>query len=75
MRKVIMALLLAAAASGPSAALSQDARGNIPTDTQSRLADARGYNPLWDVVGLLGLLGLLGLWRSSDNDGYTDDPI
>jgi hypothetical protein len=30
---------------------------------------------IWNLIGLLGLLGLLGFWRSSDNDGYTDDPI
>jgi hypothetical protein len=24
---------------------------------------------------LVGLLGLRGLWRESDNDGYTDDPV
>jgi hypothetical protein len=28
-----------------------------------------------NLVGLLGLFGLVGMWRSSDNDGYTDDPI
>jgi hypothetical protein len=30
---------------------------------------------IWNLIGLLGLLGLLGFGRSSDNDGYTDDPI
>jgi hypothetical protein len=30
---------------------------------------------LWNLLGLLGLLGLRGLWRESDNDGYTDDPV
>jgi len=30
---------------------------------------------IWNLIGLLGLLGLIGMWRSSDNDGYTDDPI
>jgi hypothetical protein len=30
---------------------------------------------VWNLIGLLGLLGLIGMWRSSDNDGYTDDPI
>jgi hypothetical protein len=32
-------------------------------------------NILWNIVGLVGLLGLRGLWRDSDNDGYTDDPV
>jgi len=30
---------------------------------------------IWNLIGLLGLLGVLGLWRNTDNDGYTDDPI
>jgi len=30
---------------------------------------------IWNLVGLLGLLGVFGLYRASDNDGYTDDPI
>ncbi len=30
---------------------------------------------VWNLIGLVGLMGLLGIWRSSDNDGYTDDPI
>ena len=32
-------------------------------------------NVLWNIIGLIGLLGLRGLWRDSDNDGYTDDPV
>lgn len=30
---------------------------------------------IWNVLGLFGLAGAFGLWRPSDNDGYTDDPI
>ena len=30
---------------------------------------------IWNLIGLLGLIGLIGMWRTSDNDGYTDDPI
>ena len=29
--------------------------------------------PLWNLLGLAGVLGVVGLWRSSDNDGYTED--
>lgn len=77
MRKsVIAALLFATAAAGPGAAVASDnARGGIPTETMTRLAADRSYNPIWDLVGLIGLLGVLGLWRTADNDGYTDDPI
>lgn len=32
-------------------------------------------NVLWNAIGLVGLLGLRGLWRESDNDGYTNDPV
>jgi hypothetical protein len=30
---------------------------------------------IWNLIGLIGLLGVLGMYRSTDNDGYTDDPI
>jgi hypothetical protein len=30
---------------------------------------------VWNLIGLFGLFGLIGFWRSSDNDGYTNDPI
>jgi hypothetical protein len=30
---------------------------------------------IWNLIGLLGLFGFIGMWRSRDNDGYTDDPI
>ena len=47
------------------------------TETQERLAEGTGHNNdlWWNVLGLIGLLGLRGLWRNSDNDGYTDDPV
>lgn len=32
-------------------------------------------NIIYNIIGILGLLGLRGLWRNSDNDGYTDDPV
>ena len=47
------------------------------TETQERIAEGRGDNNdlWWNVIGLIGLLGLRGLWRESDNDGYTEDPV
>lgn len=43
--------------------------------TQEAPADSQGDNTIWNVIGLFGLAGAFGLWRASDNDGYTDDPI
>jgi hypothetical protein len=78
-KRILAALLLVGAAMGPASAQpaqpSDNARGGIPTETQGRAARDSGYNPLWDLIGLAGLMGLLGLWRPSDNDGYTDDPV
>ena len=49
--------------------------GGIQTETQQRNARGLDYDTLWNVLGLFGLAGAFGLWRASDNDGYTDDPI
>ena len=42
-------------------------------------AHAAGFagvdNFWWNLIGLAGLLGIRGIWRESDNDGYTDDPV
>ena len=72
-----MAALAAALASMPIAtqAVAQDTGRS--TETQERLARGVGDdNNFWyNLIGLLGLLGLRGLWRPSDNDGYTEDPV
>jgi hypothetical protein len=51
----------------------------VPASTGApKIASTRGVmmdDLVWNLIGLLGLLGLIGMWRSSDNDGYTDDPI
>ena len=75
-KRMITALILATAAIGPAAAQPSDnARGGVPTETQSRAANAADNGLIWNLLGLVGLIGLVGLWRPSDNDGYTDDPI
>ena len=56
------ALVVAALASTP--ALAQQAASTGGND-----------DLIWNLFGLLGLVGLRGLWRASDNDGYTDDPV
>lgn len=67
--------LLAAAAFTITPAAAQDNTG-VPPETVSRDADRSGDNNFWyNLIGLVGLLGLRGLWRDSDNDGYTDDPV
>ncbi len=69
-------LIAAALASAPAAAqvVGQNDSGTA-TETQERHSEGRNNDLLWNLVGLLGLLGLRGLWRESDNDGYTDDPV
>jgi hypothetical protein len=58
----VAACVVACLASAPAFAQS----GGILSDDNS---------VLWNIIGLIGLLGLRGLWRDSDNDGYTDDPV
>lgn len=61
-------------ASTPAVAQGQQA-GGVPTETQERQSSGGDDNILWNIIGLIGLFGLRGLWRESDNDGYTDDPV
>jgi cell division protein FtsX len=71
------AFVLAAALASTSASAQTVAHNQTgqTTETQERLANPAKSDLIWNLVGLLGLLGLVGFWRSSDNDGYTDDPI
>lgn len=43
--------------------------------TEESPANNQDDETIWNVIGLFGLAGAFGLWRSSDNDGYTGDPI
>jgi hypothetical protein len=69
-KRMMLALLLVMAATGPASAQDQE-RGGIRTETQDRLMQQGDMNDVvWNVVGLFGLLGLLGLRRPHSDDSY-----
>ena len=71
-RKTGFALLIAVAfAMTPAAA-------QVTTDVPPESVTRTGSDDIdfwYNLIGLVGLLGLRGLWRESDNDGYTPDPV
>ncbi len=70
------ALAAAALASAPvNAQVVGENDSGTATETQERHSEGRDNDLIWNLIGLLGLLGLRGLWRDSDNDGYTADPV
>lgn len=76
MRRRLRIALLAAAAFASTPAAAQDNTGVPPESVTREAGDHGDDGTFWyNLIGLVGLLGLRGLWRESDNDGYTDDPV
>jgi hypothetical protein len=73
-RSTAAVFMAAALASTSAPAQAPRDTGGVRTETQQR-EDGGNSDLVWNLVGALGLIGLAGLWRRSDNDGYTDDPI
>jgi len=69
------AAFLAAAALASPAISAQVNQSGQQSETEERRSNSGNDDLIWNLVGCLGLFGLVGLWRPSDNDGYTDDPI
>jgi hypothetical protein len=68
--RMILALLLMTAASGPASA-QQAQRGGLRTETQERMTSTSDRSDLlWNLVGLLGLIGLIGLLPQHEEDSY-----
>lgn len=68
-RRLILALFLITAATGPASA--QIERGGVPTETQDRQANSDSQGDLiWNLIGLFGLLGLIGLLPQHEEDSY-----
>jgi hypothetical protein len=64
-------VVAAALASAPATPTFADQ----PSLTEERQSSAGDNNLVWNILGALGIFGLFGLQRTTDNDGYTDDPI
>lgn len=71
----MLVILLAAAATGPSAFAQPATDTGIPTETQERLRAGKVDIHWGDLIGLLGLFGLLGLRREHAEDSYRPAPL
>jgi hypothetical protein len=69
-KRLVLTLVLTLAVAGPTSAQRAD-RGNIRTETMSRVAgEGSDQNLIWNLIGLVGLLGLLGFRTAHPDDSY-----
>ena len=74
--KLLLAVLVASAATGPAAAQQAPQVGGIRSETQRRLAAGDQTTDALNWLGIIGLLGLAGLHRGHhDEDSYHPSPI
>ena len=72
--RIVLSLLLIAAAIGPAGAQTGQ-RGGLRTETMERMSSQGDPDLIWNLIGLIGLLGLLGFRKEHPDDSYHPSSI